>query len=112
MVGLIAARPFRELKVVNTLCLEVVRRQEAAVALCGRVDVMIVLGGRQSANTCELVALCRQQGVPTHHLESWEQFDPEMVRGRRVAGVTAGASTPEWIIQDFVDRLGALDPPP
>ncbi|GMV98786.1 MAG: 4-hydroxy-3-methylbut-2-enyl diphosphate reductase [Phycisphaerae bacterium] len=109
MIGAIARRPFRELKVVNTLCLEVIRRQEAAVELCKEVDVMFVLGGLHSANTRELARLCQEEGLPTYHLETWEQFRPEMVRGHRVAGVTAGASTPDFIINDFVDKLIAFE---
>lgn len=110
MIGAIAARPFRELKIVNTLCLEVVRRQEAAVALCEEVDVMFVLGGPHSANTRELARLCVEEGVETHHLETWEQFEPAMVCGKRVAGVAAGASTPEYVIQEFVRNLQAFAP--
>lgn len=105
MIGAIARRPFRELKIVNTLCLEVTRRQEAAVALCREVDVMFVLGGLHSANTCELARLCVEEGVPTFHLETWAQFKPEMVQGRKVAGITAGASTPDFIINEFADKL-------
>lgn len=112
MVGRIAAMGYRELKVVNTLCLETRRRQEAAVELAGQVEVLFVLGGRQSANTRELARLCEQAGVPTYHLESWDDFRPEMAAGRRIAGVTAGASTPEWIIAEFVERLRAHAPPP
>lgn len=112
MIGAIAARPFRELKVVNTLCLEVVRRQEAAAELCKEVDVMFVLGGLHSANTRELARICEQQGLPTYHLEAWEQFEPRMAAGHRVAGVTAGASTPDDIINDFIERLRALEPAP
>ncbi len=110
MIGAIARRPFRELKVVNTLCLEVVRRQEAALELCREVDVMFVLGGFHSANTRELARQCTEQGVPTFHLETWEQFKPEMIRGHKVAGVTAGASTPEFTIREFVDKLTAIEP--
>jgi 4-hydroxy-3-methylbut-2-enyl diphosphate reductase len=110
MIGAIARRPFRELKVVNTLCLEVVRRQEAAVELAGEVDVMFVLGGHHSANTQELARLCRQAGVPTYHLETWAEFRPEMVRGKKTAGVTAGASTPDDSINEFVDNLQAFQP--
>lgn len=109
MIGAIARRPFRELRVVNTLCLEVIRRQEAAVALCKEVDVMFVLGGLHSANTRELARLCEQEGVATYHLETWEQFKPEMVKGRKVAGITAGASTPDFIINDFAEKLQAFD---
>jgi 4-hydroxy-3-methylbut-2-enyl diphosphate reductase len=111
MIGAIARRPFRELKIVNTLCLEVVRRQEAAVELCKEVDVIFVLGGFHSANTRELARLCTEAGVPTHHLETWEQFQPEMVRGHKIAGITAGASTPDFIIQEFAERLAKVDPP-
>jgi len=105
LVSLIAGRGFDELRVINTICRETARRQEAAVALCGRVDVMFVLGGRNSANTAELAQLCRRQGVTTHLLESSGDFDPATIAGAKAIGVTAGASTPEWIIRDFVERL-------
>ncbi len=104
----ILKRPYREVKIVNTLCLEVTRRQAAAMALCGEVEVMFVLGGLHSANTRETARLCREAGVPTYHLETWEQFEPSMVEGKSVAGVTAGASTPESVITEFAANLEAL----
>jgi 4-hydroxy-3-methylbut-2-enyl diphosphate reductase len=110
MIGEIARHPFRELKIVNTLCLEVVRRQEAAVELCKEVDVMFVLGGLHSANTQELARLCKEEGCDTYHLETWEQFRPEMTMGHRVAGITAGASTPDDIINEFADKLREFKP--
>ena len=109
MVAEIVSRPFREIKILNTLCIEVVRRQEAAITLCAKVDVMFVLGGLHSANTQELARLCRDQGVTTHHLENWESFSIEHVRGCAVAGVTAGASTPDWIVDQFMQHLEAVD---
>ena len=111
MIGAIAARPFRELKVVNTLCLEVVRRQEAAAELCQEVDVMFVLGGLHSANTRELARICEQNGLPTYHLETWADFKPEMVAGRQIAGITAGASTPDTTINEFAEKLATRAPP-
>ena len=108
MIARILRRPYREVKIVNTLCLEVTRRQEAAITLAREVGVMFVLGGLHSANTRELVRLCREQGCETYHIETWEQFDPSMVEGKRVAGVTAGASTPESVIAEFVRRLEVL----
>jgi len=108
MIAEIAKRPYRELKIVNTLCLEVVRRQEAAVALCKEVDVMFVLGGLHSANTRELARLCKREGTDTYHLETWDDFSSHMVARKCIAGITAGASTPEWVIGDFVERLTAL----
>jgi len=105
MIAEILKRPYREVKIVNTLCLEVTRRQEAAVALCEDVDVMFVLGGLHSANTREMARMCHEAGTDTYHIETWEQFDPQMIHGKHVAGVTAGASTPEWVIADFVKHL-------
>ena len=110
MIGQIARRPFLELRVVNTLCMEVVRRQEAAVELAREVNVMFVLGGLHSANTQELARLCQEEGVPTYHLESWSQFTPDMTRGRKVAGITAGASTPDFVIDEFANHLRELNP--
>ena len=104
----ILKRPYREVKRVNTLCLEVTRRQEAAIALCGEVDVMFILGGLHSANTREMARLCREEGLPTYHVETWEQFDPSMTEGRKVAGVSAGASTPESVITEFAANLRVL----
>ena len=108
VIARIARRPYREVKIVNTLCREVMRRQEAAVALAREVNVMFVLGGLHSANTREIARLCREQGCDTHHIETWEQFAPAMVRDQRVAGVTAGASTPKSVIEEFACNLEAL----
>ncbi len=109
MVGHIISRSFVEIKVVNTLCKEVDRRREAAVALCSQADVVFVLGGLHSSNTRQLAQVCCEQGTPTHHLEDWSSFRPEYVQGRRIAGVTAGASTPDSIITEFVKNLERLD---
>jgi len=108
MIAEILKRPYREVKIVNTLCLEVTRRQEAAIALCQEVDVMFVLGGLHSANTREMARLCTEAGIDTYHIETWEQFKPPMVAGKKIAGVTAGASTPEWVIAEFVRNLEAV----
>ncbi|MFH0982719.1 MAG: 4-hydroxy-3-methylbut-2-enyl diphosphate reductase [Planctomycetota bacterium] len=108
MIAEILKRPYREVKIVNTLCLEVTRRQEAAIALCKEVEVMFVLGGLHSANTREMARLCTEAGTDTYHIETWAQFEPPMVVGKKIAGVTAGASTPEWVIAEFVRNLEAL----
>ena len=84
------------------------RRQEAAVALASEVDVMFVLGGLHSANTCELARLCSEKNCATYHIETWAQFKPEMVEGKQVAGVTAGASTPQEVIEEFAQNLESL----
>ena len=99
---------FDELRVFNTICSATVDRQQAALDLAGRVDVMFVLGGRNSANTERLAQLCASTGVPTFHLETVAELQPEMTVAKRIAGVTAGASTPDWIIDEFVKTLEAL----
>jgi len=108
MIAEILKRPYREVKIVNTLCLEVTRRQEAALELCKEVDVMFVLGGLHSANTREMARMCREAGTETYHIETWEQFDSSMIAGKKIAGVTAGASTPEWVIDKFARNLEEL----
>ena len=100
---------FSELKVINTLCREAIKRQESAVELCKRVDVMFVLGGLESANTRQLAELCKKYNNKTFHLQNWGEFGKKMVFGKKVTGVTAGASTPEWIISEFVKNLTDFD---
>jgi len=109
IVGLIAGKGYPEIRVLNTICRETARRQASAIELCHAVDVMFVLGGKHSANTGELADLCRRCGVETYHLQGWSEFKPQYVAGKNVAGVTAGASTPEWIIQNFVEELQKID---
>ena len=99
---------FKELRVYNTICSATTDRQQAALEIAQETDVMFVLGGRNSANTCRLAQLCETVGVPTYHLETVDELRPEMTRGKQCAGVTAGASTPDWIVSDFVRELETL----
>ena len=108
MLTALANRGFSELKIVNTLCKEAVKRQESAVELCKQVDVMFVLGGLKSANTRKLAQLCRKYNSQTFHLQNWNELDTKVLSGKNTAGVTAGASTPEWIIEEFVKNLEAF----
>jgi 4-hydroxy-3-methylbut-2-enyl diphosphate reductase len=98
-----------ELRIFHTICNATVDRQTAAMELAQRVDVMFVLGGRNSSNTRQLAQLCSNTGVMTYHLEAAEELTSEMLKGRNRIGVTAGASTPGWVIQEFVDRVKTLD---
>jgi len=113
MLGAIGRHGFSELKVINTLCREAIKRQESAVQLCKQVDIMFVLGGLESANTCRLAELCKKYNNQTFHLQNWSEFDRSVLFGKnralpQVAGVTAGASTPEWIIAEFVENLAKI----
>ena len=70
---------------------------------------MFVLGGLQSANTRKLAELCKKSNNQTFHLQNWQELDKSIVYGKRSSGVTAGASTPDRVIDEFVDKLRLLD---
>ena len=108
MLGAIGRGGFEELKVINTLCQEAMKRQQSAVQLCKQVDIMFVLGGLESANTHKLADLCTKENSETFHLQNWNELDKKILYGKNIAGVTAGASTPEWIIEEFVANLEAF----
>lgn len=109
MIGQIAKKGFLELKVINTLCRETMERQKAAVKLCKKVDIMFVLGGLHSANTKKLADLCKKHNNQTFHLQNWKELDKKVIYGGKIAGVTAGASTPDEVINEFVENLRAFD---
>jgi len=108
VLGAIGRSNFSELKVINTLCRESIKRQESAVQLCRRVDIMFVLGGLESANTRQLAELCKKYNNQTFHLQNWNELDKNVLSGKNIAGVTAGASTPDWIIAEFAKKLEAF----
>lgn len=110
MICALAKHGFSELKVINTLCRETIKRQQSAIEVCKQVDVMFVLGDLTSANTKTLAKLCKKYNKETFHLQNWQEFDKKMLFGKKVAGVTAGASAPEWIIEEFVEKLGEFQP--
>lgn len=107
MLFAICRHGFTELKAINTLCKEAVKRQKSAVELCEKVDIMFVLGGLESANTRKLAELCRLHNQQTYHLQNLSELDKNTLSSKKTAGVTAGASTPEWIISEFVEYLQA-----
>jgi len=84
-----------ELKIVNTVCPVTIRRQEDTLEAAREVDLMVVVGGRSSANTKELTRLCGIAGTPAIQIEGPRDLDyPTVFEGRRVVGVTGGTSTP------------------
>lgn len=98
-------RSSTELKVYNTICHATTRRQKEAEALTEKVDVMLVVGGKNSANTTRLAQICREAGTPTHHIETASDIDPKWLKNNPVVGVTTGASTSQWILKEVVDSL-------
>ncbi len=96
------SRKADSVSVHKTICNATAERQTAAKELARNVDVMIVIGGRNSANTGRLVEVCRREGAVTHHIETAEELKPEWFRSYDKIGITAGASTPDWIIEEVV----------
>jgi len=97
-----------ELRVINTLCNATTSQQAATQELADDVDVMIVVGGRESANTRHLAEVARERGCETYHVESADEIDRAWLTGRERVGVAAGASTPDDVIDAVVDRIYAL----
>jgi 4-hydroxy-3-methylbut-2-enyl diphosphate reductase len=97
----------REMLVYNTICDATEKRQDAACEVAAEVDVVVVVGGRNSANTARLAQLCRALTPRTHHIESAAELRAEWFAGAARIGVTAGASTPDEEIEATV--LALLD---
>ena len=97
-----------DLKIFNTICDSTVTRQLEAREIAAQVQVMVVIGGRNSANTRRLVEISRESGAGTVWVETAAEIDPQMFEGRERVGLTAGASTPEWIIMEVIARLDSL----
>jgi 4-hydroxy-3-methylbut-2-enyl diphosphate reductase len=96
-----------EIRIVNTLCQETQKRQQAAVELAARSDLMIVVGGHNSANTQRLAEVCEPL-VETHLIETAAEIKKEWLIGKQHIGVTAGASTPDEAIEEVVLKLESL----
>ena len=101
---LIAAieKKVKDLHVNRSICDATMQRQQAARELAEKVDVMIVIGGKNSANTTRLAEICRRSGTNTYHIETAKELKPEWFSSRDKIGITAGASTPDWIIEEVV----------
>ena len=98
-----------EVCVVNTICEATSERQQAAAELAGRSDVMVVIGGRNSANTTRLAEICSASCPRTHHIETPDELEAAWFDGAERIGVTAGASTPTSQIDDVVGAIRHLD---
>ena len=97
-----------EMRVINTLCNATTSQQAATEELAADVDLMIVVGGRESANTRHLAEVAREQGCETYHVEQAAEIQTAWLSGKENVGVAAGASTPDVVIDEVVDRLYAL----
>ena len=99
-----------ELRIFNTICDSTATRQTEARELARRSEAMVVIGGRNSANTRRLAEICRETGTLTIWVETADELSPELLGDATRIGLTAGASTPQWIITAVIRRLQSLPP--
>ncbi|MDA8442306.1 MAG: bifunctional 4-hydroxy-3-methylbut-2-enyl diphosphate reductase/30S ribosomal protein S1 [Peptococcaceae bacterium] len=92
----------------NTICSATGERQKAALELASQVEIMIVVGGKNSANTRKLMSLCQKTGTVTYQVETAEELEPSWFAGANSAGLTAGASTPDWIIEEVYKKMSEI----
>ena len=92
-----------DIRILRTICTATDQRQAAAVKLAGQVDMMLVVGGRNSANTTKLAQLC-QEKCKTYHIETADEVCDEWFATIKKIGITAGASTPDWIIKEVYEK--------
>lgn len=95
----------KELKVFNTICNSTALRLKETKDMAADADVMIVVGGKNSANTTQLSELCKAMNVPVHHIETAAELNRQWFKNAAKIGITAGASTPEWIIKEVEKRI-------
>jgi len=101
-------RHAKEIKVYNTICNSTALRLKETARMARQVDVMFVAGGKNSANTTQLTKLCESLSVPTYHIETASEIRKKWVANAKHIGITAGASTPEWIIKEVEKRISDI----
>lgn len=101
----VRAKAIGETQVVNTICSATRDRQDAARALAGEVDAFYIIGGNHSSNSRKLLSVCKEQCEKSFLIETPDEISAEDLKGAQRVGVTAGASTPNWLIEKVVKRL-------
>jgi (E)-4-hydroxy-3-methyl-but-2-enyl pyrophosphate reductase len=108
MLRWLVSQQFAELRVYNTLCSSIEKRSMAATDVAQTVDVMLVIGGRMSSNTKRLYEACKAVNTRTYHVETKDEISEKWFASAEGVGITAGASTPQWIIAEIIDFIEKL----
>ena len=98
----------KEVRVFNTICHATTLRQKEAREIAKKVECMVVVGGYNSGNTQRLTAVCQEVQPNTHHVEEAQELDKKWFSRKKRVGLTAGASTPHWIIKEVEQRIRTL----
>jgi len=94
-----------ELRIFNTICKATAERQRSVLKLTKKVDIMIVIGGNESANTSRLAEISQNQGVKTYHIETGKQLKYKWFNPKDRVGITSGASTPDWVTKEVIKKI-------
>lgn len=95
----------REVRVFNTICNATSENQDAALELAQKSDVMIIIGGKQSSNTKQLFNICKENCNNSYLIENEKELQEEWFMGKELCGISAGASTPGWIISNVKNKI-------
>jgi len=95
----------KEVRVFNTICNATFENQEAAKKIAKQADIMIVIGGKNSSNTKQLFSIARDNCKDSYHIEDETELDYGWFEGKKFCGISAGASTPDWLIQNVVNAI-------
>lgn len=99
----------KDLRVYDTICQATLLRREATLELACDVDLMLVVGGRRSSNTKRLYQMCLEAGMPAKLVESADEIDPGWFETCAKVGLTTGTSTPDWVIENVLERLQEIN---
>ena len=103
VTALMATR--KEIRVFNTICNATFENQDAASDLAKIADVMIVIGGKHSSNTKQLHSICLRDCNDSYLIENCDELDFSWFDGKNLCGISAGASTPDWVVQNVIDKI-------
>ncbi len=95
----------KEVRVFNTICNATFENQDAAAELAKRADVMVVIGGKHSSNTKQLHSICKNYCENSYLVENESELDLKWFEDKELCGISAGASTPDWIVQNVIDKI-------
>ena len=96
---------YKEVRVFNTICNATFENQEAVRKISKRADVMIIIGGKNSSNTKQLSSIAHDNCSDSYHIEDENDIDYSWFKNKKFCGISAGASTPDWIIQNVVNAI-------
>ena len=95
----------KEVRVFNTICNATFENQDAAASLAKEADIMIVIGGKNSSNTKQLYSICKNYCPDSYLIENEQELQAEWFQNKNLCGISAGASTPDWVVQNVIDNI-------